>query len=347
MFKDGVIVGKFLPYHLGHHYLITEAAKQCEHLTVYVCRQQETEWFAKSDLRANWIWKATRHIKTPISIVVLEQNRLKSKTGGPLTDEDSEGWAYATITQFHGHTPDVVFTSENYGDTWSHYLKCAHVKVDLDRTTYPISGTAIRLDPINHLHWMLPHVRQHFCKRVLIVGAESTGKSTLSADLAAALDTIWVPEFGRIYTEIMPEPTKHQWTVEDFLRIADTQDFYEDEYAGFANRVLICDTNSWVTEVFMREYMGYESSHLSGMVRLREEQHPYDLFIVTDIETPFEQDATGTREDGARRHRMHNEYLGELRARGRNYIYVSGTREERLEQAVAAVQELTPAPAMV
>ena len=43
-------------------------------------------------------------------------------------------------------------------------------------------------------------------KRVAIVGAESTGKTTLATALAEHYRTAWVPEFGRLYTEATTLP---------------------------------------------------------------------------------------------------------------------------------------------
>src|SRR5688500_1284330 len=85
--------------------------------------------------------------------------------------------------------------------------------------------------------------------RVCILGAESTGKTTLCASLAAHYGVPFVPEFGRWYTEAMPDPARYAWRHEDFVAIAEAQNRFEDDAAGWIWPVLICDTNSFVTAV--------------------------------------------------------------------------------------------------
>lgn len=93
--------------------------------------------------------------------------------------DDSKLWAKLTI-QWLGFKPDAVFTSEEYGDTWAKCLKTTHVMVDRKRENRPISGTMIRKNPYKYWEYMLPVVRAYFVKKICIVGAESTGKTTLS-----------------------------------------------------------------------------------------------------------------------------------------------------------------------
>ena len=65
-------------------------------------------------------------------------------------DDDSLRWA-AYTREFLGAAPDVVFTSEAYGDTYARLLGARHVSVDAARTAAPVSGTAVRGRPIRQL----------------------------------------------------------------------------------------------------------------------------------------------------------------------------------------------------
>ena len=80
-------------------------------------------------------------------------------------------------------------------------MSCRHVMVDRHRVRVPVSGTAVRSDPLRHLDLLEPCVRAYFVRRVVLVGAESTGKTTLAEMLASQWRTNWVPEFGRDYWE--------------------------------------------------------------------------------------------------------------------------------------------------
>jgi NadR type nicotinamide-nucleotide adenylyltransferase len=109
---------------------------------------------------------------------------------------DSQLWANLAKA-WCNFTPDIVFTSESYGENWAKYLGCQHLLVDMDRATYPISGTKVRQNPIASWKYLPPATREFYCHRIVIVGSESTGKTTLSENLATRYHTIWVKEFGR------------------------------------------------------------------------------------------------------------------------------------------------------
>ena len=85
-------------------------------------------------------------------------------------------------------------------------------------------------------------------KRIRLLGAESTGKSTLARALAEAYEAVWNPEYGRPYTELGRDPDA-PWTSEEFTHIARIQCWYEDFLAGSARGVLICDTDAFTTAV--------------------------------------------------------------------------------------------------
>jgi hypothetical protein len=115
-------------------------------------------------------------------------------------DNDSQQWAQWTL-KYLGRAPDVVFTSEDYGEPFARFMGCRHVMVDRHRAAVPISGTAVRASPLDHLDWLEPCVRAYFVRRVVLIGAESTGKTTLAQELARHFNTCWVPEYGREYWE--------------------------------------------------------------------------------------------------------------------------------------------------
>ena len=109
-------------------------------------------------------------------------------------------------------------------------------------------------------------------KRVAIVGAESTGKTTLAQELAAHFHTVWVPEYGREYTEVNVgrEAFFHyQWHDEEFLQIAQKQVELEDKLAEKANRVLICDTDALATCIWQERYLGSCSPEVANIAAHR------------------------------------------------------------------------------
>ena len=205
MTTRGLVVGKFYPPHRGHKLLIDAAAAGADEVDVVVCDRPGED--PPAALRAAWL----REIH-PAARVRLIDDRDDA--------DDSAVWAI-NCTALLGFAPDVAFTSEDYGDRFAACLGCRHVLVDKARTAVPISGTAVRADPLGCWDFLEPPVRGHYAKRVVLIGAESTGKTTLAADLAAAFDTLWLPEYGREYWERkMARGEPNVWHPDEFAAIA-------------------------------------------------------------------------------------------------------------------------------
>lgn len=169
-------------------------------------------------------------------------------------------------------------------------------------------------------------------KRVCILGAESTGKSTLAEALARRFDTLWNPEYGRPYTQA-GRPAAAPWTSWEFTHIARMHCWYEDFLATYANRVLFGDTDAFTTAVFHEVYLGTPATGFEELV-----ERQYDLFVVCGLDVPWRHD--GVREFEARRQWMHERYLGRARASGRPWLLAEGAHEQRLEVVAARVEQL-------
>jgi len=328
--RHGAVIGKFHPFHSGHRHLIDTARARADRVSVIVVDRAGES--IPGELRARWIEEAI----PDVGVVLLDQDVIG------LAADDTAGWAAETVRALGG-APDVVFTSEAYGDAWAEAMGCDHVLVDRRRRTVPISGTRIRRDPLGNLAFLRGGARGHYVKRVLLLGAESTGKTTLARALADHYDTVWNPEVGHMYTWFREEsPDWDTWRTGEFTLIARLQNWYEDFLAQHADRVLFCDTNAWTTGLFHEIYLGERSPAVDAIAgRL------YDLTILCDVETPFRQDELGMRTDGPHRRRMHEAYLAHLEDTGAPYVVVAGSHSERMRTATAAVDALLAGPARV
>jgi len=197
-FTTGVTVGKFNPPHLGHAHLICSAANQVDKLYVLVCHKDGQ---IDASLRTAWLKDATpencHFIITPDDI-----------------PEAPEPWAHRAL-ELIDQPIDVAFTSEDYGDAWASCMDVTHVCIDVDRQSVPISATAIHKNPVEHFSFLVPAARAALCKRVVLAGAESSGKSTMAKALAQALGTVWIPEYGRLYCD--GRGLEHEWDVFDII----------------------------------------------------------------------------------------------------------------------------------
>jgi NadR type nicotinamide-nucleotide adenylyltransferase len=318
-FGHGLVIGKFRPPHKGHSLLIRTALERSERVTVVVCSDAADS--IPAELRAAWL----REIHPEAEVRVVET------TG---TDpHDSRFWAEQTILWF-GKAPDAVFTSEAYGETYAHFLGCSHVSVDPERRLVPISASLILARPLAHLEYLEPGVRAHFIPRVALVGAESTGKTTLARALAAHYGTTWVPEYGRPYWDGLLTLPRLDCTTADFVHIAEAQQRMEDALARHAQRVLICDTDALTTELWHERYLQHDAPAVRALADARQ----YALYLLTADEIPWQDD--GTRDSPHLRPWFQSRFRQELEARQKPFIYLDGPPDRRLATAVAAIDRL-------
>ena len=322
--KTGLVIGKFYPPHHGHRYLIEQARKRVDRLYVMVCAHRDQE--IPGVVRLQWL-----HELHPDCDIRLVDDTLP---------EEHSAWA-TFVRAFFGETPDVVFTSEDYGTPFAEALGAEHVMVDQIRARVPVSGTKVRNAPLDWWDFIDPPVRAWYVPRVVLIGAESTGKSTLAAHLAREFNTSWVQEYGRDYCEVnmkfagqqdVGDPTG--WSSHEFDIIASIQQANENRYARAANKLLICDTNAFVTGTWHERYFGRRSPTVDAIGR----NDKVDLYLLCHPDTPFDQD--GTRDGENARDWMHRRFLEQLQSQELPFAEIMGPWERRNEEAVLAVREL-------
>jgi nicotinamide riboside kinase len=173
--------------------------------------------------------------------------------------------------------------------------------------------------------------------KIAIFGPESTGKTTLARQLAEFYKTAWVPEFARDYLQEKLDNGRGICDVDDMLPIAYGQTKLENEKALIANKYLFCDTNLLVTKVFSELYYNFCNPSLDQAARA----HQYDLFFLTDIDVPWEDD--GLRDSPNERETIFRAFKQALIENKKPFITLSGDKESRLEKAVAIIENLTMA----
>lgn len=360
-FRHGLVVGKFLPPHAGHDLLIDAAAAACERVSVVVAGPDG----GPVPLVRRAAWLAASHAAQPGVVV------LAAVDDHPVDYDSPAVWdahmavfetAVARGAVLAGLEPaaavvDAVFSSEPYGAELARRLGAANVCVDHGRVRRPCSGTAVRADVIGHWDDLAPSVRAGLALRVVFVGAESTGTTTVSQGVAEALRarggtwaaTAWVGEYGRDYTlgrlavaaaqaqaAGRPPPGMGAlvWTPEDFLAIAERQVALEDAATAGGSPVLVCDTDAFATGIWHERYLGGRHSGVEAIGDAR--SHP--LYLLTDhVGVPFVQD--GIRDGEAIRSWMTGRFAEALTSSGRNWRRLTGPLDERVAVAVAAIDD--------
>jgi HTH-type transcriptional repressor of NAD biosynthesis genes len=149
-YRSGLIVGRFDPPHLGHSYLIEEAARRCNRLVVFVNSGPADA--VPGALRTRWL--AELHADVTVVEVV----------HALPTDFGDEGLWQRWIDLFRAEWPldegpEVVFSSDPYVSELAERLGAEARVVDAERATVPISATMVRTDPAAHLDRLAPPVR--------------------------------------------------------------------------------------------------------------------------------------------------------------------------------------------
>ena len=189
-------------------------------------------------------------------------------------------------------------------------------------------------------------------KKIVIIGPESTGKSTLCEKLAAHYQTLWVPEYAREYLE------KHgtDYTYDDLLAIAKGQIELEERISSKLkvqsskfkvqnsqpstinhqpSTSLFIDTDMYVMQVWA-EYV-FDNCHNWILNRIAERK--YDLYLLCDVDLPWIEDTLREYPDEGIRKKLFYFYKESMASQSTPWHIISGTYKQRLQQAIDVINE--------
>ena len=171
--------------------------------------------------------------------------------------------------------------------------------------------------------------------KIVLFGPESTGKTTMSEILAKHYNTVWVAEYAREYLQDKWNNERKTCEDSDLIPIAKGQIALENELAKKADKVLICDTDLLETKVYSEAYYGgYAHPNLDKFAL----KNQYDLYLLTNIDTPWEADDLRDRPD--QREEMYKAFEKALIKYNRPFIELNGSIKERTEIAIIAIDRL-------
>lgn len=315
----GFVLGKFMPPHAGHVHLCETAREMVDELTILVC------WLPDDPISGLSRLDAMRQLFPHCRVVghgaVVPQS----------PDDDPNFWSIwrGIVKQAHPEPIDVVFAGENYGATLAAEVGARFVKVG-PRLFPDLSGTRVRADPWAHWERIAVPARRWFAQTICLHGPESTGKSTLSAPLARHFDTIWVPEYGRVHCEL----NGFELTADDLVTIGRMQSSMIHAALPWCHRRLIVDTDALTTAAWSLMLLG----HVPDGVM--EDMPGCDLYLLTDIDIPWEDDGTRYFPDPRDRRRFMAACEQVLEDAGARWVRLRGDLDDRLTQAVAATEAL-------
>jgi len=173
------------------------------------------------------------------------------------------------------------------------------------------------------------------CIKVVLFGPESTGKTTLSRQLARYYNSVWVREYAREYLQDKWNNERKTCEPKDLLPIAIGQMKLENESALKTDSVLICDTDLLETKVYSEAYYQGTCDPILETYALK---NSYDLYFLTYIDTPWEAD--DLRDKPNERKRMFNAFETALKTYNKPYVLLKGNKEERLKIATKHIDNL-------
>ncbi|MFS0777811.1 multifunctional transcriptional regulator/nicotinamide-nucleotide adenylyltransferase/ribosylnicotinamide kinase NadR [Neobacillus sp. 3P2-tot-E-2] len=334
----GFIGGKFLPLHLGHVYAIVHASTIVDELYVVLSHSELRDRELCQDTKMNYIPVQIR--LRWLSQLTKDMPHVKAISIEDHQDNDNYDWAEGAqlIKREIGKPIDLVFSSEvQYNDIFEElYPNAKHKLIDPMRSQVTISATTIRTEGV-YKHWeFIPDfVRPYFVKKIVMVGTESCGKSSLTRNLAKIYNTTYVEEYGRTLCEELGG-CDGIMVKEDYQRIAYGHKMEEFKAIGKANKLVFIDTEVIVTQFYSNLYNNEHQLVLDEIAKIQD----YDLWLFLEPDVKWVDD--GLRVHGEEKVRdQNNENLKTLlNKHDVDYKILSGSYEIRLKGAMEHIDKL-------
>ena len=319
-YKCSLVLGKFCPLHKGHMLLIQRALEASDMVEVVVDNIMDEVIPVRR--RMQWVKQ-----QFPTALVITQEH--------PLPQDPSETpffwdiWR-DTLLRILPHPVDAVFASERYGERLAKELSAEFVMVDLDRKSVPISATSIREDMIGQWQYLSPVVQQDMRKVICVYGPESTGKSTLTLQLAQHYHMPYVEEFAK---KVIDEKNG-DICYEDMETIVVGHHEAIVEALRQNTPLLFVDTDAITSKLWSNELFGKESPIIEEYIA----KQRFDIYLLLDIDLPWVNDIHRYRPN--ERDVFFHQCEEQLAVHGRNFAVIRGKGKERLNNAIEYVDRL-------
>ena len=330
-YNVGMYGGSFNPLHLGHVDCIIQAANMCRELYI-VLSVGNNRGEINYRVRYRWLYQLTKHIGNVKIITLFDDAATKADYTEEYWDSDAK-----KVKEQIGKPIDIVFCGDDYDEN-SFWNKCYPESEIYFFPRNDISSTEIRKNPYKRWDWIPNVAKPYFVKKVLLMGGESTGKSTLTINLANRFNTNYIDEAGREISE--RSGTDMLMLSEDFTEILLQHKLNEINAINNSNKVLFIDTDTLVTQFYMSFLNDPEIDRNKALSDAIDAVNEYDLILFMEPDVAFVQD--GDRSEVIRddRETYSNKIKDLITSHGKNFIVINGTYQERYVKAVEAVERL-------
>lgn len=329
-YKVGMYGGSFNPLHIGHVSCIIHGANMCNELNIILSVGNNRK---EIDVRVRyrWLYQISKHIGN-VKIHLLEDN---ANTKEEYTSEYFEDDA-KIVKNLIGKNIDIVFCGDDYNDD-SFYKKCYPESIIKYFKRDGISSTKIRSNPYKYWEWIPNIVKPYYVKRVLIIGSESSGKSTLTVNLANYFNTNYIEEVGREISE--KSGTDKMMLNEDFTEILLKHKMKEMEAINTSNKILFVDTDCLITKFYM-EFLEDNNENNKKLADNISDINKYDLVLFLEPDVNFVQDGTRNIEIENNREKYSNEIKAIFNEKDIKFVEITGDYDKRFNKAVFLINNL-------
>lgn len=317
------VFGKFLPFHKGHEAMINFALTKCDFLTVLACCSDKENIPATT--RQKWIEKTFEtHKKIEVKTFNYSENEF------PNTSVSSQEVSKIWSAKFKEFFPDydLVITSEEYGNYVASYMGIEHIPFDIPKQLFPVSATAVRNDLFTNWEFLPDSVKPNFAFKVVILGTESTGKTTLSERLAQYFNCTSVTEIARDLIE-----NSNTFEFDDLHLVATEHAKRIDTAILGKSPLIIIDTDIHIT----KSYANFVFNKALEVENEIYNSNKADLYLYLNNDVKFVQD--GTRLSESDRDLLDLSHRKILTQHNIDIVEITGDWEQRFEQAVTIINQ--------
>jgi len=318
------VFGKFLPFHKGHEAMIRYANSISDQVSVLICKSDTEEISAL--IRKHWIEGACADLPA-LTVLTYEYRERDLPNTSVAARPVSRLWAKV----FKRLLPDaqVLVTSEPYGEMVAEFMNIRHVAFDSARMLFPVSASRINADRISNWHFLPETVKPFYAIKVVILGTESTGKTTLTQRLARHYGCSYVLEAAR---HIIAD--SNHFEINDLYRVVDRHTHDIEKACCGDHALVIIDTNVLITESYAEFAFGEKLKVDDTVSRVNQAS----LYLYLNNDVSYYQD--GTRLSKEDRDRLDSSHRLVLTRYGILPAEISGNWEERFRDAVRRIDVL-------
>jgi HTH-type transcriptional regulator, transcriptional repressor of NAD biosynthesis genes len=318
------VFGKFLPFHKGHEAMINFALDHCDLLTVLVCCSDKENIPGKT--RKKWIEQTFEH-NGNAEVKIFDYREEDFPNTSVSSESVSKIWANIFTKEIPGCS--LLITSEPYGDYVASFMNIQHIPFDINRTKFPVASSFIREDIFSNWQYLPASVKPYYAIKVVLLGTESTGKTTLAQNLSAHYTCSVVLEAARDIID-----NSNDFSFDDLQLVAKEHARQIEKALQGNSPLIIIDTDIHITKSYAEFVFGSKLDVSEEICKANKA----DLYLYLTNEADFFQD--GTRLEESERNQLDLSHRKILAENGVSFVEISGTWNERFEKAVSCINKL-------